>query len=177
MDQERIGMKVIDAYKVTGELLLKAIYQLIEEHTMHSQLKQENKTFTSEANWNHFLETKETKHFETFLNSEVNTEKLKQYLNQYEVGFAMKENKDSTNTIAIDAKNVQVLQNAFKAVINDLTNPEKAEKTTKELTKSPQNMALKEKLTYYKQQTAKALADKAKSKVTKKIKTKEEKGL
>ena len=104
-------------------------------------------------------------------------EKLKQYLNQYEVGFAMKENKDGTNTIAIDAKNVQVLQNAFKAVINDLTNPEKAEKTSKELTKSPQNMALKEKLTYYKQQTAKALADKAKSKVTKKIKTKEEKGL
>ena len=66
MDQERIGMKVIDAYKVTGELVLKAIYQLIEEHTMQSQLKQENKTFNSEANWNHFLETKETKHFETF---------------------------------------------------------------------------------------------------------------
>lgn len=177
MDQERIGMKVIDTYKVTGELVLKAIYELIEEHTMRSQLKQETKTFTSEANWNRFLETKETKHFETFLNSEVNTEKLKQYLNQYEVGFAMKENKDGTNTIAIDAKNVQVLQTAFKAVINDLTNPEKAEKTSKELTKSPQNMALKEKLTYFRQQTAKALADKTKSKVTKKIKTKEEKGL
>lgn len=177
MDQERIGMKVIDTYKVTGELVLKAIYQLIEEHTMHSQLKQENKTFNSEANWNHFLETKEMKHFETFLNSEVNTEKLKQYLNQYEVGFAMKENKDGTNTIAIDAKNVQVLENCFKAVINDLTNPKKAEKTTNDLTKSPQNMALKEKLTYYKQQTAKALADKAKSKVTKNVKTKEEKGL
>ena len=31
MDQERIGMKVADIYKLTGEMLLKSMYYALEE--------------------------------------------------------------------------------------------------------------------------------------------------
>ena len=33
MEQERVAMKVADVYKLTGELLLKAMYYAMEETT------------------------------------------------------------------------------------------------------------------------------------------------
>ncbi|MGZ7242382.1 hypothetical protein ACXWPN_09735, partial [Streptococcus pyogenes] len=64
----------------------------------------------------------------------------------------IKDNGNGTSTIAIDAKNVKALEASFKGIINDLTNPDKAEKLSYNLVKSPKNMTVKEKLTYYKKQ-------------------------
>lgn len=179
MDQERIGMKVADIYKLTGEMLLKSMYYALEEsyHKFNHYL--ENKTYTDKTNWNRFMATKDTKHFETFLNSELNSERLEEYLKGYEVGFSIKDNGNGTSTIAIDAKNVQALEASFKGVINDLTEPEKAEKLTKNLIKTPKTMTLKEKLTYYKKKvTAEIKAkDKVKTPTPKKAIAKDEKGL
>lgn len=179
MDQERIGMKVADIYKLTGEMLLKSMYYALEEsyHKLNHYL--ENKTYTDKTNWNQFMATKDTKHFETFLNSELNTERLEEYLKGYNVGFSIMDNKDGTSTVAIDAKNVQALEASFKGVINDLTEPEKAEKLTKNLIKTPKTMNLKEKLIYYKKKvTAEIKAkDKVKTPTPKKAIAKDEKGL
>lgn len=163
MDQERIGMKVADVYKLTGEFVLKAMYYAMEHSASQLRTIQENKAFTEETNWNQFLATKDTKHFETFMTSEINAERLKEYLKGYEVGFAIKDNGNGTSTIAIDAKNVQALEASFKGVINDLTNPEKAQKLQENLVKSPKNMTVKEKLSYYKKQVRAEIAKKPKS--------------
>lgn len=179
MDQERVGMKIADVYKLTGELLLKAFYYAIEEGYHKVADHMENKTFSDKTNWNQFMATKETKHFETFMNSEVNTERLEEYLKGYDVGFSIKDNGNGTSTIAIDAKNVQALESSFKGVINDLTDPNKAEKLKENLVKSPKNMTLNEKLAYYKKQVKAEIKAKAqvKAKTPKKAIAKDEKGL
>jgi len=177
MDQERIGMKVADIYKLTGEMLLKSMYYALEEsyHKLNHYL--ENKTYTDKTNWNQFMATKETKHFETFLNSELNSERLEEYLKQYEVGFSIKDNGNGTSTIAIDAKNVQALEASFKGVINDLTDPTKAEKINEKIINSSKNMNLKQKIAYYKQQVKRDMKSKVNTKTAKKTKAKEERGL
>ncbi|HEL0020205.1 TPA: hypothetical protein TT917_001559 [Streptococcus equi subsp. zooepidemicus] len=179
MEQERVAMKVADVYKVTGELILKAMYYAMEETASRLQAHAETKTFTRETNWNRFMATSETKHFETFLNSEVDSERLEDYLKGYEVGFSIKDNRNGTSTIAIDAKNVQALEASFKGVINDLTDPNKAEKLKENLVKSPKNMTVTEKLAYYKKQVKAEIKAKAKikAKTPKKALAKEEKGL
>lgn len=179
MDQERVGMKIADVYKLTGELFLKALYYAIENGYQNIKTYAENKTFSDKTNWNQFMATKETKHFETFLNSEVNSERLEEYLKEYDVGFSIKDNGDGTSTIAIDAKNVQALEASFKGVINDLTDPNKAEKLKENLVKSPKNMTVTEKLAYYKKQVKAEIKAKAKvqAKTPKKAIAKDEKGL
>lgn len=179
MDQERVGMKVADVYKMTGEMLLKAMYYAMTESSNLIKNHYENKTYSNEVNWNKFMETKETKHFETFMNSEVNTERLKEYLKGYDVGFSIKDNENGTSTIAIDAKNVQALEASFKGVINDLTDPNKAEQLTNKLLKTPQNMTIQEKLAYYKKQVKAEIKakDQVKAKTPKKVIAKDEKGL
>ncbi|BCP62932.1 hypothetical protein SUT380_21200 (plasmid) [Streptococcus parasuis] len=179
MDQERAGMKVSEVYKVTGEFILKALYYAIENGYQKIQNNRENKVFSDKTNWNQFMATKETKHFETFMNHEVNTERLEQYLKGYDVGFSIKDNRNGTSTIAIDAKNVKALEASFKGIINDLTNPNKAEKLSYNLVKSPKNMTVKEKLTYYKKQVKADIKAKNQVKVPtpKKAIAKDEKGL
>lgn len=179
MEQEQVAMKVVNVYRLTGELLLKAMYYAIEESYQKVKEFSENQTFTDKTNWNKFMATAETKHFETFLTSEINSERLEEYLKGYNVGFSIMDNKDGTSTVAIDAKNVQALEASFKGVINDLTKPEKAEKLTKNLIKTPKTMTLKEKLTYYKKKvTAEIKAkDKVKTPMPKKLIAKDEKGL
>ena len=179
MEQERVGMKIADVYKLTGELFLKALYYAIENGYQSVKTYAENKTFSDKTNWNQFMATKETKHFETFLNSEVNSERLEEYLKGYDVGFSIKDNGNGTSTVAIDAKNVQALEASFKGVINDLTDPNKAEKLKENLVKSPKNMTVKEKLTYYKKQVKADIKTKNQVKVPtpKKAIAKDEKGL
>lgn len=179
MEQERVAMKVADVYKLTGELLLKAMYYAMEETTSRFKSYSENKTYTKEVNWNQFMATSETKHFEDFMTSEVNSNRLREYLESYGVGFSIKEHSNGTSTVAIDAKNVQVLEKSFKGVINDLTDLNKAEKLTKNLIKSPKNMTIQEKLAYYKKQVQTEIQAKeqVKAPTPKKVLTKEEKGL
>lgn len=178
MDQERIGIKVADIYKMTGEMVLKAMYYAMEYSASQLKAFEENKTFTGETNWNKFLATAETKHFETFLTSEINTERLTEYLKGYNVGFTIKENDNGTSTIAIDAKNVKALEESFKGVINDLTNPEKAQNLQERLVKTTKTMTVKEKLSYYTKKVKEEMAKKPKIlEKGSKIKTKGEKEL
>ena len=73
MDQERVATKVVDVYKLTGELFLKTMYQMLEGSYQKVKDRAESKVFTDKANWNKFMATSETKHFQTFMVSEVNS--------------------------------------------------------------------------------------------------------
>lgn len=179
MEQEQVAMKVADVYKLTGEFLLKSLYYAIEEGQARFNRHIENKTFTDSTNWNQFMATNETKHFETFMNSEVNTERLSDYLKDYGVGFSIKDNGNGTSTIAIDAKNVQALEASFKGVINDLTDPAKSEKLVNKLLKTPKNMTVNEKLAYYKKKVKAEVKAKeqVKTQAPKKVIAKDERSL
>ena len=179
MDQERVATKVVDVYKLTGELFLKTMYQMLEGSHQKVKERAESKVFTDKANWNKFMATSETKHFQTFMVSEVNSDRLEEYLKGYEIGFAVKDNKDGTCTIAIDAKNVKALEASFKGVINDLTDPGKAEKLTNNLVKNSKNMNLQEKLAYHKQQVKVEIQAKSveKAAIPKKTLAKDDRGL
>lgn len=150
MDQERVAMKIVDVYKFTGEVFLKTLYYAIEASYNTTKNRIENRSFIKETNWNRFMGTSEAKHFQTFLSEEINSERLKSYLEDYGVGFSIKDNKDGTSTIAIDAKNVKALEESFNKVVNDLTDPQKAVAVNKKLIKSPANMTITEKISHYK---------------------------
>lgn len=176
MEQERVAMKIADVYKLSGELILKAMYYAIEEARNRSSISAENMMFTGETNWNQFMATRETKHFETFMTSEVNSERLTEYLKGYDVGFSIKDNGNGTSTIAIDSKNVKALEASFKGVINDLTN-DNGKELSERLVKSLKNMTISEKINYYKKRVKAEIKTKVKLKDKAPKKALDEKGL
>lgn len=154
MDQERIGIKVKDVYKITAETILKAMYYLLEESYQRIKMHEQNKSFTGQTSWNKFLATKSKKHFQEVANSELNMKRLEAYLDKYEVGFAVKDNGDGTSTIAIDAKNIEALETSFKKVIDDLTDPDASKEFAKKVVKDDKSMTVEEKIERHSKQIA-----------------------
>ena len=74
---------------------------------------------------------------------------------------------------------MKALEASFKGVINDLTDPGKAEKVTNKLVKNSKNMNLQEKLAYHKQQVKVEIQAKSveKAAIPKKTLAKDDRGL
>ncbi|HEL2313601.1 hypothetical protein [Streptococcus suis] len=153
MNQEQVARKMTDISKLSGEVLLKFLWYIIQESAEKYKYVIENKTFTGETSWNAFLATSEDKYFKEFLAGEMHVESLKQYLKEHNIGFAMQQLPNGKMEIAIDAKNVQQLENFLKQFKEEITTEAGGKRLIKLLLKTPQKMSLEEKLKYYQAKT------------------------
>ena len=120
MEQEQTLYKIKDVSKLTGELFLKILFYMTETIQDRIQTYQANKTFVGETNWNKFMATDAPKEIKQFRSEEMNLERLKEYLNDYQIGFSVREMPDSTMTLAFETKNKAMVEQAFTFTFDNL---------------------------------------------------------
>lgn len=167
MEQEQTLYKIKDVSKLTGELFLKILFYMTETIQDRIQTYQANKTFVGETNWNKFMATDAPKEIKQFRSEEMNLERLKEYLNDYQIGFSVREMPDSTMTLAFETKNKAMVEQAFSDTLEAVVEPDKLAKVSQKLVKTPENMNVKERLAYYQEQSRAAIQAKQATRATK----------
>lgn len=148
MEQERTIFQVKDASKLTGEMLLKMLAYMVEYMTDQGQKYMKRQRYGGETQWDQFIASDSAKEVRTFLSNEVNLDKLKDYLEEYKIGFATQTLKDNRVMLAFEVKNEALVKEAYEKFLLDLTNPKEGTKLNQELLKRPENMSFEEKLEY-----------------------------
>ena len=175
MEQERTIFQVKDASKLTGEMLLKMLAYMVEYMNDQGQKYMKRQRYGAETRWNQFMASDSAKEVKTFLNNEVNLDKLKAYLAEYKIGFATQNLKDNRVMLAFEVKNKELVKEAYERFLTNLTTSQYTKKLNQDLLKSPENMNLEEKITHFKVQEQvkiQAVAEKA-PKITKPSPSKE----
>lgn len=108
--------------------------------------------------------------YQTFTNSEVNLDKLKQHLKKSGVDFSFQNNDDGTTNVWIAAKDQAVLQDACQKTIKEITKDPK--QMTEKLAKTEKDLKPREQIARLKKETAKVSKEKAKTKSSSKGKGK-----
>ncbi|MBZ2021753.1 hypothetical protein [Streptococcus sanguinis] len=152
MEQERTIFQVKDVSKLTGEMLLKMLAYMVEYMNDQGQRYMKRQRYGAETRWNQFMASDSAKEVKTFLNNEVNLDKLKDYLAEYKIGFATQNLKDNRVMLAFEVKNKELVKEAYERFLNNLTSPQDTKKLNQDLLKSPENMNLEEKITHFKVQ-------------------------
>ena len=174
MNQEQIGLKLGDVSRVTGELILKALAYMVENGADKIQTAYDNRSsLKGEIKWEQLLNADTKKEVIQFRQEEVNLDRLKEQLQKDNVRFAFKK-EEGVHTLLFEAKNTALVKQALETIIDNLTNPAKAQKFNQMILKSPKNMSIEERLQYYKQegraQIAKLQAERAKKLKAPKVK-------
>lgn len=152
MEQERTIFQVKDVSKLTGEMLLKMLAYMVEYMNDQGQKYMNRRRFNAETRWNQFMASDNAKEVKTFLSNEVNLDKLKDYLEEYKIGFATQNLKDNRVMLAFEVKNKELVKEAYERFLTNLTSPQDTKKLNQDLLKSPENMNLEEKITHFKVQ-------------------------
>lgn len=121
MEQEQVVAQLGRATLVTGEVLLKGLFLVCSKAVEIYQFKGENTHFTGEADWNKFMATADTKEVQQLLQNEVNLEAVRKELGQYGIGFSFYTHPDGKTTLAFNAKDKGVVEQAFKDVLEGIT--------------------------------------------------------
>ncbi|MGT2754550.1 hypothetical protein [Streptococcus ovis] len=158
MNQEQIAYRLTGISKVTGEVLLKLIFLALQETEEKLQQHLAAKNFTSETSWNKFLATSDEKYFKEFLSTELHTKALKDYLNEHNIGFALQKLPDGKMEIAIDAKNIQQLENFLTKFKQEVSTAAEAEVLTERLSKESNPLTLEDMLAKYEKQVDNEIA-------------------
>lgn len=130
MDQERIVGKITTPFEVTGKALLKMLYLIgklwHDKRVWKLEHPELSKKFMGEQKWFDLLNSKASHNMQTFLNSEVNFDKVNEQFKDLGIVFSTKENSDGTTDIAWLSRDDKIaeaaIQKAMKQIVDD---PEK----------------------------------------------------
>ncbi|HEN7774884.1 TPA: hypothetical protein U7M88_001956 [Streptococcus agalactiae] len=172
MEQERSIYQVKEVGQVTGDFLIKMALLFFERSSDALQAHYD-KPKAGEVRWNRLMASSEDKTIKHFRASEVSMAALKTYLAQYGVMFAKRDLGNGMMSIAFEAKNRDIIAQAFTHFLDQVTRPEGAKDMTKSLAVNPKAKSLEKRLKELEKQ-AKAEAQQAtKGKQTKRSKAKE----
>lgn len=163
MEQEQTLFQLKNIGKGTGEILLKGILAFFEQSSEKGKSLGGLLSKSGESNWNRFIANDAPKEIKRFRTSEVNLEKLKEYLKPYGVRFSIKKLSEDEVALAFEAKNKDVVRDAFEHLIADVVDLEKDPKTQEiidRLVKNPDAMPFEERLEKAKEETAQKIAEK-----------------
>ncbi len=161
MEQEQALFQLKNIGKGTGEILLKGILALLEKSKEEGKAISNVLSKNGELNWNKFMSSDASKEIKRFRTSEINLQKLKEYLKQYGVKFSIKELGNNDVALAFEAKNSDVIRDAFEHLVSDVTEVSKDDKTKEavnSLVKDPEAKSFDERLKNAKEETAQKIA-------------------
>ncbi|HEN7064408.1 TPA: DUF3801 domain-containing protein [Streptococcus agalactiae] len=157
MEQEQTLFQLKNIGKGTGEVILKGLLACLEKS------KEEGESITNllskngETNWNRFLNSTSEKEIKRFKTSEVNLSNLKEYLKKYGVKFSVKHLEGNEIALAFEAKNRDIIRDAFEKIISDVVKTPEAEKSNEvisNLVTDPKALPFEERLNKAKEETA-----------------------
>ena len=121
MEQEQVVVQLGRATLVTGKVILKGLFLVCSKGIEIYQARGENVVFTGESDWNKFMATADAKEVQQLLHNEVNLEAVRKELGQYGIGFSFYTHSDGKTTLAFNAKDKGVVEQAFKDVLEGIT--------------------------------------------------------
>lgn len=157
MEQEQTLFQLKNIGKGTGEVILKGLLACLEKS------KEEGESITNllskngETNWNRFLNSTSEKEIKRFKTSEVNLSNLKEYLKKYGVKFSVKHLEGNEIALAFEAKNRDIIRDAFEKIVSDVVKTPEAEKSNEvisNLVTDPKALPFEERLKKAKEETA-----------------------
>ncbi|HEN0272616.1 TPA: DUF3801 domain-containing protein [Streptococcus agalactiae] len=157
MEQEQTLFQLKNIGKGTGEVILKGLLACLEKS------KEEGESITNllskngEMNWNRFLNSTSEKEIKRFKTSEVNLSNLKEYLKKYGVKFSVKHLEGNEIALAFEAKNRDIIRDAFEKIVSDVVKTPEAEKSNEvisNLVTDPKALPFEERLNKAKEETA-----------------------
>lgn len=157
MEQEQTLFQLKNIGKGTGEVILKGLLACLEKS------KEEGESITNllskngETNWNRFLNSTSEKEIKRFKTSEVNLSNLKEYLKKYGVKFSVKHLEGNEIALAFEAKNRDIIRDAFEKIVSDVVKTPEAEKSNEvisNLVTDPKALPFEERLNKAKEETA-----------------------
>ncbi|WP_375708944.1 hypothetical protein PJ261_02225 [Streptococcus dysgalactiae] len=163
MEQEQTLFQLKNIGKGTGEIILKGILAFFEQSSEGGKNLGDLLSKNGESNWNRFMANDATKEIKRFRTSEVNLEKLKEYLKPYGVRFSIKKLSENEVALAFEAKNKDIVRDAFEHLISDVVDPEKDSKKQEvvdRLVRDPKAKSFEERLDKAKQETSQKIAEK-----------------
>lgn len=172
MEQERSIYQVKEVGQVTGDFLIKMAL-LFFERSSDALQAQYDKPKAGEVRWNRLMATSEEKTIKDFRTSEVSMAALKAYLAQYGVMFAKRDLGNGMMSIAFEAKNRDIIAQAFSHFLDQVTSPDAAKDMTQELAVNPKAKPLEKRLEALDKQAKEEQRQVDKGKQTKRTKTKE----
>ncbi|HEO7897380.1 DUF3801 domain-containing protein [Streptococcus agalactiae] len=172
MEQERSIYQVKEVGKVTGDFLIKMALLFFERSNDALQAHYD-KPKAGEVRWNRLMASSEDKTIKHFRASEVSMAALKTYLAQYGVMFATRDLGNGMMSIAFEAKNRDIIAQAFSHFLDQVTSPDAAKDMTQELTVNPKAKPLEKRLEALDKQAKEEHRQVDKGKQTKRSKTKE----
>ena len=148
MEQEQVVAQLGRATLVTGEVILKGLFLVCSKGVEIYQARGENVVFTGETDWNKFMATADVKEVQQLLHNEVNLEAVRKELGQYGIGFSFYTHPDGKTTLAFNAKDKGVVEQAFKDVLEGITRDPKGFNDRN--LKNGKTTSFEEKLKYFK---------------------------
>ena len=172
MEQERSIYQVKEVGQVTGDFLIKMALLFFERSNDALQAYYD-KPKAGEVRWNRLMASREEKSIKDFRASEISMAALKTYLAQYGVMFAKRDLGNGMMSIAFEAKNRDIIAQAFSHFLDHVTSPEGAKDMTQDLAVNPKAKPLEKRLKELEKQAKEEAQQAAKEKQTKKSKAKE----
>lgn len=158
LNQEQVLHKITDVAKLNGEFFLRSLYYLLIEGSESMRSTLAKRPISGEVNYNRFMNSESTKLVENFKASELHVASLKDYLKQYGVAFAVKEQADGYKTLIFEAKNKAVVEEAFSQTIAKLTKETEGQELLDDLKLTPRKLPLEERIKYFEAEMAQEIA-------------------
>ncbi|CYV70911.1 DUF3801 domain-containing protein [Streptococcus equi subsp. zooepidemicus] len=149
MEQDRMLYQITNVSKITGELVLKALWAMTQHMYEKHQYNQNNQSFTGETNYNKFMATNTDKEFKNLNVTEAHLDKLKNYLESYGIGFTTRKTKGQEGQdLIFEVKNKAIVERSMEKALQDMTrNPKKV---ADQIAKKPGDRSISEKIAYFK---------------------------
>ncbi|GAA0054607.1 UNVERIFIED_CONTAM: hypothetical protein KB579_03275 [Streptococcus canis] len=171
MEQERGIYQIKKVGQVTGDFLIKMALLFFERSSDALQAYYD-KPKAGEVRWNRLMASSEEKNIKDFRTSDISMAALKTYLAQYGVMFAKRDLGNGMMSIAFEAKNREIIAQAFSHFLDQVTSPEGAKDVTQALAVNPKAKSLEKRLESLERQAREEQKQADKTKQPKKSKAK-----
>ena len=127
MDQERVVGKVRSPFEITGKAFMKMLYLIgktwHDKRVWNREHPELRKKFMGEQQWFDLISSNADKNIQTFMNSEVNFDKVNEQFKDLGIVFATKDNRDGSREVAWlsrdDKLAEKAIQKALKQIVDD----------------------------------------------------------
>lgn len=152
MDQERVVGKVRSPFEITGKAFMKMLYLIgktwHDKRVWNREHPELRKKFMGEQQWFDLISSNADKNIQTFMNSEVNFDKVNEQFKDLGIVFATKDNRDGSREVEWLSRDDKLAEKAIQKALKQIVDDPKKFMTS--IQKNPKQLKPIEQIKYFK---------------------------